>query len=38
MTRDYLSINKDIWNADATNWVDFAKHRWGLETPEWGNW
>lgn len=38
MTRDHLSINKDIWNADAANWVDFAKRRWGLETPEWGNW
>lgn len=38
MTRDHLSINKDIWNADAANWVDFAKHRWSLETPEWGNW
>ncbi|MCY6382858.1 class I SAM-dependent methyltransferase [Hoeflea prorocentri] len=38
MTRDYLSINKDIWNADAANWVDFAKSRWSLETPEWGTW
>lgn len=38
MARDYLSINKDIWNADAANWVDFAKRRWALETPEWGTW
>lgn len=38
MTRDYLLINKDIWNADATNWVDFAKGRWSLETPQWGTW
>lgn len=38
MTRDYLSINRDIWNADAANWVDFAKERWRLEQPEWGNW
>ncbi|WP_299503675.1 class I SAM-dependent methyltransferase [uncultured Roseobacter sp.] len=38
MTRDYLSINKDIWNADATNWVEFAKSRWSLEVPAWGNW
>ena len=38
MTRDYLSINTDIWNSDAANWVDFARGRWSLETPEWGNW
>lgn len=38
MSRDYLSINRDIWNADASNWVDLAKARWRLETPMWGNW
>ncbi|MCV3273594.1 class I SAM-dependent methyltransferase [Roseobacter sinensis] len=38
MQRNYLSINRDIWNADAANWVDFAQARWALETPEWGNW
>ena len=38
MTREYLSINKDVWNEDAANWVDFAQARWRLETPEWGTW
>lgn len=38
MTRDYLSINRDIWNADAANWVGVAERLWRLETPEWGTW
>lgn len=38
MTRDYLSINRDIWQSDAANWVDFARARWRLETPKWGTW
>ena len=38
MTRDYLSINTDILNADAANWVDLARSRWNLETTQWGNW
>ncbi|WP_299724006.1 class I SAM-dependent methyltransferase [uncultured Tateyamaria sp.] len=38
MAREYLSINKDVWNADAANWVDFARNRWALESPQWGNW
>jgi SAM-dependent methyltransferase len=38
MTRDYLSMNRDIWNADAVNWIHVARRLWDLETPEWGNW
>ena len=38
MTRDHLSINRDIWNADAANWVDLGKRLWRLDTPEWGSW
>lgn len=38
MTPDYLSINRDVWNADAPNWVEPAHRLWGLETPEWGSW
>ena len=38
MTPDYLSTNRDIWNADAANWVDSATRLWSLETPEWGTW
>lgn len=38
MTDDYLTINRDIWNAEAASWVDFARERWDLDPPEWGNW
>ncbi|MBF9030391.1 methyltransferase domain-containing protein [Rhodobacterales bacterium HKCCE3408] len=38
MTGDYLTINKKIWNADAVNWVGFARERWAAETPLWGSW
>jgi len=38
MKRDYVSINKDIWNADAIHWVDLAKRLWALKSPEWGTW
>ncbi|MEX0316914.1 MAG: class I SAM-dependent methyltransferase [Ruegeria sp.] len=38
MTRDYLSINRDVWNADAVNWVTAGKRLWSLDTPEWGTW
>lgn len=38
MSRDYLSINKDVWNADAANWIEFAERLWSLDTPEWGSW
>lgn len=38
MTRDYLSVNRDVWDADAVNWVDFARTRWSVDSPEWGTW
>ena len=38
MTRDYVSINREIWDADATNWVAAGERLWRAETPEWGNW
>lgn len=38
MERDHLSINRDIWNADAANWVEFAERQWSLEAPQWGTW
>lgn len=38
MTPDYLSINTEIWNADAANWADLARELWALDTPRWGNW
>lgn len=38
MTRDHLSINRDVWDADAPNWVDLGKWLWALDSPEWGSW
>ena len=38
MKNDYLATNRDIWNADAANWVELARSRWSLDTPAWGTW
>jgi len=38
MTRDHLGINRDLWNADAGNWVAAGRRLWSLDAPEWGNW
>lgn len=38
MTREYVTINRDIWNEDARNWVAIAQELWNLDTPRWGNW
>ncbi|MGR3500732.1 class I SAM-dependent methyltransferase [Pseudaestuariivita sp.] len=38
MKQDYLAVNRDIWNADAPQWVAFAEARWALADPEWGCW
>lgn len=38
MKNDYLATNRDIWNADAANWVELARSRWSLDTPTWGTW
>ncbi|MBW4707060.1 methyltransferase domain-containing protein [Roseobacter sp. YSTF-M11] len=38
MIRDYVSVNRDIWDADAVNWVTVGERLWRAETPEWGNW
>lgn len=38
MSRDYVAVNRDIWNDDAPNWAEFADAQWALETPRWGTW
>ncbi len=35
---DYVTINRDVWDADAPNWVAIGERLWRCETPEWGNW
>lgn len=38
MTRDHVAINRDVWDADAQNWVAVGERLWAAETPVWGNW
>lgn len=38
MTRDHITINRDLWNRDAPNWVAVGERLWALNQPEWGNW
>lgn len=38
MRKDYVSINRTVWNDDAANWVDVGKRLWELKDPEWGTW
>ncbi len=38
MKKDHVSINRDVWNADAPNWVAAGERLWRADPPEWGNW
>jgi ubiquinone/menaquinone biosynthesis C-methylase UbiE len=38
MTPDHVSINREVWNADAGNWASLGERLWNVETPVWGNW
>ncbi|MEM1274114.1 MAG: methyltransferase domain-containing protein [Pseudomonadota bacterium] len=38
MTRDHVTINRDVWDADAPNWVAPGERLWQAGSPEWGNW
>lgn len=38
MNRDYVAVNRDVWDADAENWVAVGKRLWNIEEPVWGNW
>jgi SAM-dependent methyltransferase len=38
MNRDYVTINRDIWNAEASNEVARAEYAWARDTPVWGSW
>ena len=37
MTKDYVSLNRDVWEEDAGNWVETGARLWAGE-PQWGNW
>ncbi len=38
MTKDHVTINRDVWDADAANWVAMGERHWQFKTPVWGNW
>lgn len=38
MNRDHVAINRDVWDADAENWVAAGERLWASEKPVWGNW
>jgi len=38
MDRDYVTINRDIWDAEAAHWVAMGAQRWALDALIWGNW
>ena len=38
MTKDYVSVNRDVWDRDAPNWVQAAEFAWQSEHVTWGCW
>ncbi len=38
MQKDYVSINRDLWDADAPHWIAAGERLWHAKTPQWGNW
>lgn len=37
MTKDHISVNRGVWNADARNWVAPGERLWA-SAPQWGIW
>jgi SAM-dependent methyltransferase len=35
---DHVSINRDHWNATASDWVAAGERAWAADAPSWGNW
>lgn len=38
MTSDHTSINRDLWNRQAQDWVAAGEAAWASATPFWGIW
>ena len=38
MRQDHVTINRDVWNADAANWIAAGERLWARDTPVWGSW
>jgi SAM-dependent methyltransferase len=35
---DHAARNREVWNADAPNWVENGRKAWASPTPWWGMW
>jgi SAM-dependent methyltransferase len=35
---DHAVRNREMWNADAPNWVESARRNWSTRSPHWGMW
>ena len=35
MNRDHVAINRDVWDADAVNWVAAGERLWRTDEPVW---
>ena len=35
---EHAARNREIWNADAPNWVESGRRAWASPTPWWGMW
>lgn len=38
MNKDHVSINREVWDADAPNWIAQGERLWALDSPVWGDW
>ena len=38
MTKDHVTINRNVWDEDAANWVEMGERHWQMDTPIWGSW
>lgn len=38
MTPEHVSVNRDMWNEDAPNWVEPGERAWAAPAPTWGIW
>lgn len=38
MSRDYIAINRDVWDEDAKHWVAVGERLWNANPPIWGSW
>jgi SAM-dependent methyltransferase len=35
---DHAARNREVWNVDASNWIESGRKAWASSTPWWGMW